>query len=147
MILVESMEELEEGINHQTTDFALVETANEVELNQLLDEAKTTEDGKSDHTRFGLTFRHLANRLMTANLSDHTLENTRKALAKTVAGTDNLGDIGFLRRDLNTGKRMLQIRLEKHPDPKERAEVKKHIAWLTSEYSKMLSDRAKELKK
>jgi hypothetical protein len=37
--------------------------------------------------------------------------------------------------------------IEKHPDPKERAEAKTHLVWLENEYVKMLSDRMKEIKK
>ena len=40
---------------------------------------------------------------------------------------------------------MMKI-IERHPDPAERAEAKRHLAWLEGEYGKMLSDRMKEIK-
>ena len=45
--------------------------------------------------------------------------------------------------DCNQMMRMI----ERHPDPKERAEAKTHLAWLENEYVKMLSDRMTEIKK
>ena len=100
----------------------------------------------SDRYRFGLTFSHAINRLTTASLSDHTLANTRKALAKTVEDCDTPDEIAFLRRDMGAGKALMQRIMEKHKDPKERAEAKRHFTWLNGEYAKMLADRLKAIK-
>ena len=129
--------------------------AEEVQLDRLLQELfyddKTAEKinksyEHSDRYRFGLTFSHAINRLTTASLTDHTLANTRKALAKTVEDCDTPDEIAFLRRDMGAGKALMQRITEKHKDPKERAEAKRHLAWLNSEYAKLLADRLKAIK-
>ena len=102
---------------------------------------------KKDRYRFGLTFSHAMNRLTTASLSDHTLSNTRKALAKTVEDASTMDDIAFLRRDMAAGKILMKRRIEKHPEESEKREARKHLAWLEGEYSKMLTTRASEIKK
>ena len=152
-------------MNHLDIDLELlveltVETdenllAEEIQLDRLLQELfyddKTADKinksyEHSDRYRFGLTFSHAINRLTTASLSDHTLANTRKALAKTVEDCDTPDEIAFLRRDMSAGKAMMQRITEKHKDPKERAEAKRHLAWLNGAYAKMLADRLKAIK-
>ena len=94
----------------------------------------------------GFLLRHIWNRITTADLSKHTFENTRAALAKTVAGITDPKDIAELRRDRWMGRVHMMKIIERHPDPAERAEAKRHLAWLEGEYGKMLSDRMKEIK-
>lgn len=94
----------------------------------------------------GFLLKHIWNRITTANLSKHTFENTRAALAKTVAGITDPEDIQALRRDRSLGRAQMLRVIEKHPNPDERAEAKRHLAWLEGEYVKILSDRMKELK-
>ena len=101
---------------------------------------------RSDRYRFAFTFRHAINRLITASMSEHTFANTRKALAKTVAGTDSADEIAFLRRDMAAGKALMKRIMERHKDPAERAEAKRHLQWLETEYAKMLTERLKEIK-
>ena len=132
-------------------DNCLVEHELDEQLNEWLMDSKTrgqidkTYEYK-DRTKFGLTFSHVINRITTANLSKHTFENTRNALKKTVADCDTPHDISFLRRDMSAGKILMRRIIEKHPDPKERAEAKTHLKWLESEYANMLSARLKEIK-
>ena len=99
-----------------------------------------------DESAVSLTIRHVFNRLTTADLSAHKLTNTRKALEQTVAGTNSVEDIAYLRKDLQIGIAGLRRVLEKHPDPTERAETAKHLEWLQVEYSRMLRDRLKEIR-
>ena len=94
----------------------------------------------------GFLLAHIFNRITTANLSKHTFENTRAALAKTVAGITDPEDIQELRRDRSIGRAQMIKMIERHPDPEERKEAKRHLAWLEDEYVKMLADRMKELK-
>ena len=54
--------------------------------------------------------------------------------------------ITALRQDRQLARNQMLRMIEKHPDPKERAEAKTHLAWLENEYVKMLSDRMKEIK-
>ena len=91
--------------------------------------------------------KHIWNRITTADLSKHTFENTRAALAKTIAGISDPDDITALRQDRQLARNQMMRMIEKHPDPKERAEAKTHLVWLENEYVKMLSDRMKEIKK
>ena len=67
----------------------------------------------NDRFKFGLTFSHAINRITTANLFKHTLENTRTALAKTVADCSSPADIAFLRRDMTAGKLLMRKRIGK----------------------------------
>ena len=90
--------------------------------------------------------KHIWNRITTADLSKHTFENTRAALAKTIAGISDPDDITALRQDRQLARNQMLRMIEKHPDPKERVEAKTHLAWLENEYVKMLSDRMKEIK-
>ena len=90
--------------------------------------------------------KHLWNRITTANLSKHTFENTRAALDKTIAGITDPDDIQYLRKDRQLARNQMMRIIEKHPDPEQRREAKKHLAWLESEYVKMLSNRMAELK-
>lgn len=94
----------------------------------------------------GFLLRHIWNRITTADLSKHTFENTRAALAKTVAGISSPEDIEALRRDRQMGRAHMMKIIERHPDAAERDEAKRHLAWLEDEYVKMLSDRMKEIK-
>jgi hypothetical protein len=112
---------------------------------------KTTEElnkaySHGDRWRIGFTLRHALNRLMTADPSKHTFENTRAALARTVSGIDDEGEIGYLRRDLSAGKALMKRIIEKHPDAEQRKEAAKHLEWLNSEYSQLLTDRLREIK-
>lgn len=101
----------------------------------------------SDRFKFGLTFKHLVNRIATADLSKHTLENTRASLQRTVRDCSSPKDVAFLRRDMQAGKILMRKIIENNPDREERNEAKRHLAWLEKEYAKMLSDRLREMKK
>ena len=94
----------------------------------------------------GFLLKHIWNRITTADLSKHTFENTRAALAKTVAGISDPEDIEALRRDRQLGRAHMMKMIERHPDQSERAEAKRHLKWLEGEYVKMLADRMKEIK-
>ena len=93
-----------------------------------------------------LTLRHVFNRLVTGKFSTHTLENTRNTLTRTINGTNNTADIAFLRRDLGIGVMTLTKRLSNTKDPLEKKEIARYIQWLKSDYPKMLTNRAKEIK-
>ena len=101
---------------------------------------------RSDRLKFGLTFKHVINRITTASLAKHTFENTRSALQKTVEDCDSPKDIAFLRRDMQAGKVLMRRMIEKHPDPDERKQAKIHLAWLEREYAAMLTARLKKIK-
>jgi hypothetical protein len=90
--------------------------------------------------------KHIWNRITTADLSKHTFENTRAALAKTVAGITDPEDIQALRKDRQMGRSQMMRMIERHPDPEQRAEAKHHLAWIEGEYVKMLSNRMAEIK-
>jgi 2'-5' RNA ligase len=90
--------------------------------------------------------KHIWNRITTADLSKHTFENTRAALAKTVAGITDPEDIQALRKDRQMGRSQMMRMIERHPDPEQRAEAKRHLAWIEGEYVKMLSNRMAEIK-
>ena len=90
--------------------------------------------------------KHIWNRITTADMSKHTFENTRAALDKTIAGITDPDDIQYLRKDRQLARTQMMRFIEKHPDPEQRREAKKHLAWLESEYVKMLSNRMAELK-
>jgi hypothetical protein len=81
-----------------------------------------------------------------ANPTRHAFENNRKALTRTINGATSIEDISFLRRDLNSGGGVLEKRLANTVDPEEKAEIRKHIAWLKTEYRDLLNKKAKELK-
>lgn len=69
----------------------------------------------------GFLLKHIWNRITTADLSKHTFENTRAALAKTVAGISDPEDIEALRRDRQLGRAHMMKIIERHPDASERA--------------------------
>ena len=95
----------------------------------------------------GFLLNHIFNRITTANLSKHTFENTRAALAKTVAGITDAEDIRELRRDRQLGRTHMLKVIERHPDVNERAEAKRHLEWLETEYAEMLTKRLKEIER
>jgi hypothetical protein len=102
---------------------------------------------RNDRWKFALTFSHLLNRITTANVTASTLDNTKRALLKTVGDCNTMDDIHFLRRDAQVGLGGLARIVEKHPDPARRKECEEHMRWMRNEYREALLNRAREIKK
>jgi hypothetical protein len=96
-----------------------------------------------DRWKFGLTLKHMWNRLTTASITGSTLENTRAALVKTVKDCDSMQDIAFLRRDASAGLQVLAKRADNLPEERKAIEV--HLKWMRGEYRDMMNARAKEI--
>jgi hypothetical protein len=96
-----------------------------------------------DRWKFGLTLKHMWNRLTTASITGSTLENTRAALVKTVQDCDTMNDIAFLRRDASAGLQVLAKRADNIPAERNAIEV--HLKWMRGEYRDMMNARAKQI--
>lgn len=99
-----------------------------------------------DRFKFGLTFKHMINRLTTASITGTTIENTRKALAKTCADCNSMDDINFLRRDASAGLSTLAKMADRSPDKEYKKQLAVHMQWIRTDYRAMLSKRTAEIK-
>lgn len=77
---------------------------------------------------------------------NHNLGAVRKRLTKMASKCKTVGEVEYLQKDLPNGKRFIQNKINSTTDPEKKKEYETHLKWMSTEYSKTLSSRKKQLK-
>ena len=96
---------------------------------------------------YKFSIRNSGNILLNILQRNRNLESCRKRLEKMARKCKTLKEIEYLQKDIPNGKKYIQNKMNATDDPKKKEEYKKHLKWMSSDYSKIISDRKKELKK
>lgn len=75
------------------------------------------------------------------------INKTHDNLLKMANTCKNVGEIEYLQKDLRTAKVALKAKISKAKNDEEKKSLQDHAKWLSTTYSKALSDKKKQLKK
>lgn len=95
---------------------------------------------------YKFSIRNSGNILLNMIQRNRNLESCRKRLEKMARKCKTLEEIEYLQKDIPNGKKYIQNKMNSTDDPKKKEEYKKHLKWMSSDYSKIISNRKKELK-
>lgn len=95
---------------------------------------------------YKFSIRNSGNILLNILQRNRNLESCRKRLEKMARKCKTLEEIEYLQKDIPNGKKYIQNKMNSTDDPKKKEEYKKHLKWMSSDYSKIISNRKKELK-
>ena len=95
---------------------------------------------------YKFSIRNSGNILLNMLQRNRNLESCRKRLEKMARKCKTLEEIEYLQKDIPNGKKYIQNKMNSTDDPKKKEEYKKHLKWMSSDYSKIISNRKKELK-
>lgn len=103
-----------------------------------------TEEVSKDGKRF--TIRNTGNLMLNVLQRNHNLGDVRKRLTKMASKCKTVGEVEYLQKDLPNGKKFIQNKINSTTDPEKKKEYETHLKWMSTEYSKTLSNRKKQLK-
>lgn len=103
-----------------------------------------TEEASKDANRF--TVRNAGSIMLNILQRNHNLGAVRKRLTKMASKCKTIGEVEYLQKDLPNGKRFIQNKINSTTDPEKKKEYETHLKWMSTEYSKTLSERKKQLK-
>lgn len=95
---------------------------------------------------YKFSIRNSGNILLNMLQRNSNLASCRKRLEKMAKKCKTLKEIEYLQKDIPNGKKYIQNKINSTDDPKKKEEYKKHLKWMSSDYSKIISNRKKELK-
>ena len=103
-----------------------------------------TEEVSKDAKRFSM--RNAGSIMLNILQRNHNLGAVRKRLTKMASKCKTVGEVEYLQKDLPNGKRFIQNKINSTTDPEKKKEYETHLKWMSTEYSKTLSSRKKQLK-
>ena len=103
-----------------------------------------TEEVSKDAKRFSM--RNAGSIMLNVLQRNHNLGAVRKRLTKMASKCKTVGEVEYLQKDLPNGKRFIQNKINSTTDPEKKKEYETHLKWMSTEYSKTLSSRKKQLK-
>jgi hypothetical protein len=95
---------------------------------------------------YKFSIRNSGNILLNMLQRNSNLASCRKRLEKMAKKCKTLKEIEYLQKDIPNGKKYIQNKINSTDDPKKKEEYKKHLKWMSNDYSKIISNRKKELK-
>lgn len=75
------------------------------------------------------------------------INKTHDNLLKMVSGCKNVKEVEYLQKELTNAKVTLKAKISKAKNDEEKKSLQDHAKWLSTTYSKALSDKKKQLKK
>lgn len=103
-----------------------------------------TEEVSKDAKQFSI--RNAGSIMLNILQRNHNLGAVRKRLTKMASKCKTVGEVEYLQKDLPNGKRFIQNKINSTTDPEKKKEYETHLKWMSTEYSKTLSNRKKQLK-
>ena len=103
-----------------------------------------TEEVSKDAKQFSI--RNAGSIMLNILQRNHNLGAVRKRLTKMASKCKTVGEVEYLQKDLPNGKRFIQNKINSTTDPEKKKEYETHLKWMSTEYSKTLSSRKKQLK-
>ena len=103
-----------------------------------------TEEVSKDAKQFSI--RNAGSIMLNVLQRNHNLGAVRKRLTKMASKCKTVGEVEYLQKDLPNGKRFIQNKINSTTDPEKKKEYETHLKWMSTEYSKTLSSRKKQLK-
>lgn len=95
---------------------------------------------------YKFSIRNSGNILLNILQRNSNLASCRKRLEKMARKCKTLKEIEYLQKDIPNGKNYIKNKLKSTDDPKKKEEYEKHLKWMSTDYSKIISNRKKELK-
>ena len=124
--------------------FQLMEGFGKNYINNMKNLPKAIKGISKDAKRF--TKRNLGNITINILQRSHNLEAVKKRLIKMVNKCKTVEEVEYLQKDLPNGKRLIQNKINKATDPEKKKEYEAQLKWMSTEYSKTLSNKKKQLK-
>ena len=103
-----------------------------------------TEEVSKDAKQFSI--RNAGSIMLNVLQRNHNLGAVRKRLTKMASKCKTVGEVEYLQKDLPNGKKFIQNKINSTTDPEKKKEYETHLKWMSTEYSKTLSNRKKQLK-
>lgn len=103
-----------------------------------------TEEVSKDAKQFSI--RNAGSIMLNILQRNHNLGAVRKRLTKMASKCKTVGEVEYLQKDLPNGKKFIQNKINSITDPEKKKEYETHLKWMSTEYSKTLSNRKKQLK-
>ena len=103
-----------------------------------------TEEVSKDAKQFSI--RNAGSIMLNILQRNHNLGAVRKRLTKMASKCKTVGEVEYLQKDLPNGKRFIQNKINSTTDPEKKKEYETHLKWMSTEYSKTLSSKKKQLK-
>ncbi len=103
-----------------------------------------TEEVSKDAKQFSI--RNAGSIMLNILQRNHNLGAVRKRLTKMASKCKTVGEVEYLQKDLPNGKKFIQNKINSTTDPEKKKEYETHLKWMSTEYSKTLSSRKKQLK-
>lgn len=95
---------------------------------------------------YKVTGRNIGTMMVNGIKAKGDINKTHKGLLKIVNKCKTVGEVEYLQKDLSNGKRFIQNKINSTTDPEKKKEYETHLKWMSTEYSKTLSSRKKQLK-
>lgn len=96
---------------------------------------------------YKVTARNAGKLLISGIKAKGDINKTHDSLLKMANTCKNVGEVEYLQKELTNSKVALKAKISKAKDDKEKKSLQDHAKWLSTTYSKALSDKKKQLKK
>jgi len=95
---------------------------------------------------YKLTSRNIGNLLVNGIKSKSDINKTHDGLLKIVNSCKNVKEVEHLQKELASSKVTIKTKINNAKKDEEKEALKQHLKWLSSEYSKALTEKKKQLK-
>ena len=95
---------------------------------------------------YKVTGRNIGTILINGIKAKGDINKTHKGLLKIVNKCKTVKEVEYLQKDLSSAKITMKTKINKAKNDEEKEALKQHLKWLSTEYSKALSSRKKQLK-
>ena len=96
---------------------------------------------------YKVTARNAGKLLINGIKAKGDINKTHDGLLKMVNSCKNAGEVEYLQKELTNAKVTLKAKISKAKNDEEKKSLQDHAKWLSTTYSKALSDKKKQLKK
>ena len=124
--------------------FQLMEGFGKNYINNMKNLSKARKRTSKDAKRFSI--RNAGSIMLNVLQRNHNLKAVRKRLIKMANKCKTVEEVEYLQKDLPIGKRFIQNKMNSATDPEKKKEYEAHLKWMSTEYSKTLSNKKKQLK-
>lgn len=110
------------------------------------DEFDISEESLSKSENYKFIGKNLGTIILNSIKRRKDINNIHGGLLKIVSRCSSVNEVEYLQKDLHLSKSLLNKKMEQCKTEEERKQIKQHIQWINTEYSKALSAKKKELK-
>ena len=95
---------------------------------------------------YKVTGRNIGTMMINGIKATGDINKTHKGLLKIVNKCKTVGEVEYLQKDLASAKVAIKTKINKAKNDEEKEALKQHLKWLSTEYSKALTEKKKQIK-